>query len=145
MGCSTITTLDIPTPNSIQTFLVSNAISHQGVKSVFCGVGADDLFGSSSSHRVARLLMILRFVPRDLRKIVLHLINPSLARKLNALVTWDVWYLLLAIRRLRCDDSLHSAGLPSLSWPSPFPQRITQVFGQASYSELWNYGAVVIR
>lgn len=131
--------LDVPTADGVNTYLVSRAVSQQGIKVALSGLGADELFGGYPSHRLLPWLMVLRWLPSHLRQHALKIVSPRLAQKLMNLPSWNRWYLGLAVRRWSGDEALRSAGLPPLSWPVTASQRISQAWGQTSWSELFGY------
>ena len=134
-----LTTLDLPSAEAINTYLVSRAVAGQGIKVALSGLGADELFGGYPSHRLMPWLMALRWLPEGLRRQALQLSSPRLARKLTGLPRWDRWHLCLALRSWSNDATLMAAGLPSLQWPESAPYRITQAWGQTSWAELFGY------
>lgn len=89
-------------------------------------LGADELFGGYPSHRIVPWLLLLRGLPGGLRHGLLQSIDGRLADKLRRLPRWDRWHLAVAMRRCASERVLAAAGVASLSWPEPPPQRISQ-------------------
>ena len=134
-----LSSLDTPTADGINTFLISRAVADQGIKVALSGLGADELFGGYPSHRLMPWLMALRWLPDRLRLRSLSFVSPRLANKLSYLPRWDRWHLGLALRRWVSDGDLDAAGAEPLQWPESPPQRITQSWGQVSWAELFGY------
>ena len=129
--------LDVPTAESIDTYLISRAVANQGIKVALSGLGADELWGGYPSHRLIPWLQLLRWIPAQMRQGLLQAVSPGLDRKLKNLPRWDHWHLALALRRCFSDQDLKDAGANRLEWPEPPPQRISQAWGQARWAELF--------
>jgi len=134
-----LSSLDVPTADGLNTYLVSRCASLQGFRVAISGLGADELFGGYPAHRFVPMLRLLKFLPDSLRN-NLHKIPcaPALG-KLHNVPQWNDWYLTLALRRWFSDSDLQAAGLPALRWPESPPSRITQQWGRISYAELFAY------
>jgi asparagine synthase (glutamine-hydrolysing) len=129
--------LETPSANGLNNYLISRAVVEQGIQVGLSGLGADALFGGSSSHRLVPRLLPLRRLPPALRYGLLALFNTSLASRLQDLPRWDRWHLALALRRCFGDSELAAAGADPLPWPDQPPQRITQGWGQISWAEMF--------
>lgn len=134
-----LSALDLPSADGINTYLISRAVADQGIKVALSGLGADELFGRYSCHRLMFWLQLLCFDPAQMRQFLLQWLSPRLARKLIDLPKWDSWHLTLALRRWASDQDLQAAGANPLQWPEMIPQRITQAWGQTSWAELFGY------
>jgi asparagine synthase (glutamine-hydrolysing) len=134
-----LTSLDGPTADALNTFLISRAVAAQGIKVALSGLGADELFGGYPSHRFMPWLHALRWLPRPLRLPLLYAVVPRVTRKLEGLPQWDRWHLGLALRRWASGSDLVAAGVEPLQWPKPPPQPIPQPWCQISWAELFGY------
>jgi asparagine synthase (glutamine-hydrolysing) len=134
-----LTAFDVPTADAVKTYLISRAVATQGIKVALSGLGADELFGGYLSHQLMPCLHLLRWLPPRIRRSLLQTLSPRLAYKLTGLPHWDRWHLGLALRRWTSDRDLNAAGAEPLQWPAAPPQRITQAWGQTSWTELFGY------
>ena len=132
-----LSALDVPTAESINTYLITRAAANQGIKVALSGLGAYEFLGRSPSHRLIPWLQLLRWIPAQMRQGLLQAVSPGLDRKLKNLPRWDHWHLALALRRCFSDQDLKDAGANRLEWPEPPPQRISQAWGQARWAELF--------
>jgi len=62
-----IRSMDQPTMDGVNTWVVSKAVSEAGIKVALSGLGGDELFCGYSSFRRAQMLHRLRRVPRPMR------------------------------------------------------------------------------
>jgi asparagine synthase (glutamine-hydrolysing) len=129
--------LDTPTASGLTTYLISHALVREGIKVALSGVGADELFGGTHSHRLIPWLRVLRWLPARLRHRLLESLRPRLAPKLAALPHWDSWHLLQALSRWANDCDLQDALAIPLQSQESIPVRITQAWGQISWAELF--------
>jgi asparagine synthase (glutamine-hydrolysing) len=129
--------LDGPTVGGINTYLISRALADQGIKVALSGLGADELFGGCTAHRLMPCLALLRWLPEQIRHHLLQALIPRYAHKLSRLPRWDRWHLGLALHRSTGDRDLVAARAEPLHWPASPPQRLTQAWGQTSWAELF--------
>ena len=135
-----LTKLDVPTADSIYTYLISRCVADQGIKVALSGLGADALFGGFSSQRLIPLLQLFRWLPPPIRQRLLRWwLSPRLANKLSGLPQWDHWHLGLALRRWCSDHELGAAAALPLNWPESAAQHITQAWGKTSWTELFGF------
>ena len=64
-----ISAMDQPTMDGINTWVVSKAVSEQGIKVALSGLGGDEMFGGYASFRRALLLQRVNKIPQSLRTI----------------------------------------------------------------------------
>lgn len=134
-----LSSLDVPTADGLNTYLVSRCASLQGFRVAISGLGADELFGGYPAHRFVPMLRFLNILPDCLRTKLLKFPYAPALGKFHNVPQWNDRYLTLALRRWFSDSDLQAAGLPSLSWPELPPSRITQQWGRISYAELFAY------
>lgn len=65
---SALESMDQPTIDGINTYVISKAVAEAGIKVAMSGLGGDELFGGYPSFRRARQLRMLSAVPSALRK-----------------------------------------------------------------------------
>jgi len=134
-----LTTLDSPTADGINTFIVSNAVANHGIKVALSGLGADELFGGYPSHRIVPLLHSLTALPVSLRHLLLQVFTPRIARKIQDVEHWDDWHLAIALRRWASNADLSSAGAIPFEWPEPPPHVRLDTWGMCTWAELFGY------
>jgi len=131
--------LDLPSADALNTFIISQAISEYGFKVAISGLGADELFGGYPSHQLSTLFKLISFLPSSIRLPFLSVFSPPLARKLDDLPSWSAFYFALALRRWLNDKDLHQAHLPPLIWPEPHLNPPSNIWGMTSWAELFGY------
>ena len=120
-----IDSLDSPSIDGFNTYLVTKALADQGMKVGLSGLGADELFGGypvfQTAPRLARLLRLARCLPRGVvagaaTAALRRAGRPGQAEKLAGLLTAspDLQAVVLGLRRITSDRSLASLGLPPL-------------------------------
>jgi asparagine synthase (glutamine-hydrolysing) len=134
-----LSALDVPTADGINTYLISRCVAAEGIKVAISGLGADELFGGYPSHRLMPWLELVGWLPYPIRVCLLQRLSPRLADKLSGLPVWDRWNLGLALRRWASDRTLAAAASEPLRLPLCPPQRISQAWGQTSWTELFGY------
>jgi asparagine synthase (glutamine-hydrolysing) len=127
--------LDVPSADAINTYLITRVVADQGIKTALSALGADELFGGYPSHRLMPWLQLLHWLPQLIRQSFLQRVSPQLANKLSGLPHWDNWHVALAMRRWASDRELAAASAEPLQWPASTPHRITQAWGQTSWAE----------
>lgn len=132
-----LTRLDTLSSAGLDHLLICRAVAGEGIQVALSGLGADQLFGGTSTHRWMPWLYKLRWLPAPARQVLLHTLAPSLAPRLVGLPHWDRWHLALALHRWARDADLIAAGAAPLEWPEPPPERITQGWGKTSWAELF--------
>ena len=134
-----LSSLDVPSADALNTYIVSRAAAQHGFKVALSGLGADELFGGYPAHKFVPLLRLMRFLPRQLRAVMIQLISPQLVPKLTHIPCWNDWFLTIALRRWYGDSDLQSAGLNAISFPEPPHLSIPQSWARISFTELFNY------
>jgi asparagine synthase (glutamine-hydrolysing) len=134
-----LASLDSPSADAINTFIISKAVAQNGFKVALSGLGADELFGGYPSHRITPLLRSLNFVPSPFRHALLRLLTPRFARKLQGVTQWDDWHLSLALRRWASNSDLLAAGATAFQWPDSPPHIKLDTWGICSWAELFGY------
>jgi asparagine synthase (glutamine-hydrolysing) len=120
-----IASLDSPSIDGFNTFLVTKALADQGMKVGLSGLGADELFGGypvfRTAPRLMRLLRMARYLPRGVAAGAVAMAlrragRPGQAEKLAGLLTGnpDLQAVVLGLRRVTSDSSLGRLGLPPL-------------------------------
>lgn len=134
-----VRSLDIPSVDAINTYIVSKAVQQAGVKVALSGLGGDELFGGYPSFGSVPLLANLRFVPQTVRQALFQRMPFSYREKLDGLTTMDTINLTIARRRFVSVDKLHGLGLsdgtPELGALPPG----LDTMGQISWGEMQGY------
>lgn len=132
-----IASLDSPNVGGLKSTLIARAVAAEGIQVALSGLGADEIFGGTPSHRLMPWIRGLRWLPGPVRQSLLQNLAPHLAKRLVGLPDWDRWHLGLALHRWASDGNLAAAGSEPLQWSEPPPQRITQAWGQTCWAELF--------
>jgi asparagine synthase (glutamine-hydrolysing) len=86
---SYISSIDQPSDDGINTFLISKAVRHEGFKVALHGVGGDELFGGYASFRQLPSALLMQKIPKPIRSILskgLKHIDSISSRKLQDLL-----------------------------------------------------------
>lgn len=134
-----LSSLDVPSVDALNTYIVSRAAGQHGFKVALSGLGADELFGGYPAHKIVPLLRLMRFLPCQLRTVIIQLISPKLVPKLTHIPCWNDWFLTIALRRWYGDRDLESAGLNVVSFSEPPHFFLPQSWSRISFSEISNY------
>jgi asparagine synthase (glutamine-hydrolysing) len=134
-----LTSMDFPNVDFIHKYFLSRSLADQSVEIALSGHGADSLFGCSSYHRKLSVLMAMQWIPESLRKALIHIVSPSLAKIISTSPKWDSEYLGLAMRRLIHDENFCPAGFPLTNWPLLPPNLITQKWSKISWINLFGH------
>jgi len=134
-----LSSLDIPTADALNTFLVSHSVASQGIRVALSGLGADELFGGYPSHRITPLLIHLKHIPSRFRNRIIKFLFPRLSAKLDSLHDWNAWDLTLALRRWRTSSDLQTAGTTNSTIPPPPNYLGSSLWSDISWAELIGY------
>jgi len=132
-----IRSMDQPTMDGVNTWVVSKAVSDAGIKVALSGLGGDELFCGYSSFRRAKVLSRVRRVPRPMRAAAASAGRALLEGSVRADKFWDmlesdadattayaVSRRLFSPTEVRALASLHA---PEPSWPQPTGDVINSV------------------
>jgi asparagine synthase (glutamine-hydrolysing) len=144
-----IDSLDSPSIDGFNTFLVTKALADQGIKVGLSGLGADELFGGypvfKTAPKLARLLAATRYLPRGLLAPVLESAlrwagRPGPAEKLAAVLAGrpDVAAVVTGLRRIATDRRLAAMDLPGIPAEPALP-RTLDAFNVISRTEITHY------
>ena len=134
-----LTSMDVPNVHFFHKYFLSRSLADQSVEIALSGLGADSLFGLSPQHRNVSILMAMQWIPEPLRRALIHIASPLLAKIISTSPKWDCEYLGLAMRRLTHDENFHPVDFPLTNWPLSPPNCITQKWGQISWVDLFGY------
>ncbi|TAE28696.1 MAG: asparagine synthase (glutamine-hydrolyzing) [Cytophagales bacterium] len=134
-----VLSLDIPSVDAINTYIVSKAVQRSGVKVALSGLGGDELFGGYPSFSSVPILRNLRFLPDGLRQLLVNQLPDSYREKLADLTDTSIVNLTVARRRFVSVSKLHSLNLGSGTPAIPFTPPGLDTMGQVSWGEMQGY------
>jgi len=134
-----VAAMDLPSADAINSFIVSKAVSREGIKVALSGLGGDELFGGYPSFRDVPKMAPLGMLPHGVASSLVRLLPARLRTKLHGARAYDAFNLALLRRRWWSPDDLQEAGLQADAvWPSlPAPSRDT--FAGVTWAEILGY------
>ena len=132
-----LTSMDLPNVHFFHKYFLSRSLAEHSVEVALTGLGADSIFGSSLHHRNLSVLMAMQWIPGSLRRALIHMALPLLAKSISTVPKWECEYLGLAMSRLSNNEDFYPVGVPLTNWPLLPSNRITQKWGQISWADLF--------
>ncbi|PVY38671.1 asparagine synthase (glutamine-hydrolyzing) [Pontibacter virosus] len=134
-----VASMDLPSVDAINTYIVSKAVRETGLKVALSGLGGDELFGGYPSFKSIPVLNNIGRLPDILRNQLVGFMPQSIKDKLHGLHTFDTISLALNRRRFTSIIDLaalgFSEGIPSI----PPPPSGLDTMGLISWAELHGY------
>jgi asparagine synthase (glutamine-hydrolysing) len=134
-----VQSMDLPSADAINTFIISKAVRAEGIKVALSGLGADELFGGYPSFRDVSLLRCLNWLPPAFARGLVRRFPKDVREKLDGLEQFDAFSLALARRNWWSCASLREAGINSSSKNPELPETPRDSFAAASWAELLGY------
>jgi len=134
-----VTAMDLPSADAINSFIVSRAVSREGIKVALTGLGGDELFGGYPSFTDVPKMAALGMLPHGVASGLARLLPARLRTKLDGARAYDAFNLALLRRRWWSPEDLKAAGLRvDAVWPTlPAPSRDT--FAEVTWAEIAGY------
>ena len=130
-------TMDAPSMDAINTYIVSKKVAQYGIKVALSGLGSDELFGGYPSFRDAPILRRIAAIPQWIRR--LSSVFGSFGARIADLPVGNLMETAIWRRRLWSDAMLRRAGLPVRPLRLPRPPELCDDFAQISWAELSVY------
>ncbi|MCW3115119.1 MAG: asparagine synthase, glutamine-hydrolyzing [Segetibacter sp.] len=134
-----VTSLDVPSVDAINTFIVSKAVRDMGLKVALSGLGGDELFAGYPSFKTVPILNSLNLLPNNLINNIVKLTPSNIQEKLGGLKSFNAIDLAVARRRFCSVEKLRemglSAGIPLIP---PAPANL-DTMAKISWGELFGY------
>ena len=130
-------TMDAPSLDAINTYIVSKKVAQYGIKVALSGLGSDELFGGYPSFRDAPILRVISAVPQWLRR--LSSVFGSFGARIADLPTGSMMEIAIWRRRLWSDAMLRRAGLPVRPLRFLPPPELCDDFAKISWAEMTVY------
>jgi len=134
-----VSAMDLPSADAINSFIVSKAVSREGIKVALSGLGGDELFGGYPSFTDIPKLAGLGILPSTWAKQIVHLLPAQIREKIDGIESFDPFSLALVRRRWwskRILDKVLKDGV--VVWPSPV-NTTGDYFSDISWAEILGY------
>lgn len=134
-----VASLDLPSVDAINTYIVSKAVRDTGVKVALSGLGGDEIFAGYPSFKDIPLIKWLGYLPSAVSQKLVSLTPHRLKEKLGGITDFGVIDLAVARRRFTSVSDLHALGFgegtPCLI---PAPEGL-DTMGKISWAEIQSY------
>lgn len=134
-----VLSLDLPSVDAINTYIVSKAVSGTGLKVALSGLGGDELFGGYPSFSNVPTLKILNYLPSKVSRQIVNQLPKSIEEKLGGLTDFSPIPLTLSRRRFTSVKGLQSIGLTEGFASIPPPPKNLDLMGMISWAEIHGY------
>lgn len=134
-----IKTMDCPSVDAINTYIVSKAVALAGIKVAMSGLGSDEIFGGYPSFSAVSRMKWLRLLPAPVRDYLVRFAPARVREKLTDCKSIDNFLLGIAYRRWMNSQSLKEFGI---NQEALFPQaslRIHDLYQNISDAEIHGY------
>lgn len=134
-----VESLDLPSVDAINTFIVSKAVRDIGLKVALSGLGGDELFGGYPSFKNVPLLKMLGAFPAGVRRQIVKRLPGSFQQKLGGLKRFSAEDLTVTRRRFVSVDHLKKMGLSDGMPFVPATPAEFDTMGRISWAEMQGY------
>ena len=134
-----VSSLDLPSVDAINTYIVSKAVTDRGLKVALSGLGGDEIFAGYPSFKDIPLIKWLGNLPPAVSKQLIGLSPRSLKDKLIGLESFGIPELTVARRRFTSIPSLHALGFGEGTPSLPKPPEGLDTIGLISWYEIQSY------
>jgi len=131
--------LDLPSVDAINTYIVSKAVRDTGVKVALSGLGGDEIFAGYPSFKDIPLIQWLGILPPAISKHLVQFSPKSLSEKLGGLDRFGIIDLAVARRRFTSISMLESLGFGDGTPSLPAPPAGLDTMGLISWAEIQSY------
>ncbi len=134
-----VASLDLPSVDAINTYIVSKAVRDTGVKVALSGLGGDEIFAGYPSFRDIPLIKWLGALPPAVSTRLINIAPHSLKEKLGGLTSFGITELAIARRRFTSVESLHALGFGEGTPTLPATPPGLDTMGKISWAEIQSY------
>lgn len=134
-----VNSLDVPSVDAINTFIVAKSVRDAGLKVALSGLGGDELFGGYPSFQSIPWLTWLGVLPDRLSKQIVNIMPRNLKEKLRKTPNFTTSELAIARRRFTSFDTLINMGLKAGSPSIPTIPVEFDTMGKISWAEMQGY------
>lgn len=134
-----VLSLDAPSVDAVNTYIVSKAVQQSGVKVALSGLGGDELFGGYPSFSNIPMLRNIRFLPSAVQKHLFEKLPGGYQEKLGGLQLVNTTNLTVARRRFVSVETLKSLNMPDGIPFVPPALGNLDTMAQISWAEIQGY------
>jgi len=134
-----VSSLDLPSVDAINTYIVSKAVTNKGLKVALSGLGGDEIFGGYQSFRDIPMIKWLGNLPPAISKQLIGMAPRSLREKLGGLESFGIPELTVARRRFTSIPSLRDLGFGEGTPSLPKAPEGLDTIGLISWYEIQSY------
>ncbi|HEX6890118.1 MAG TPA: asparagine synthase (glutamine-hydrolyzing) [Chryseolinea sp.] len=134
-----VASLDLPSVDAINTYIVSKAVTDRGLKVALSGLGGDEIFAGYPSFRDIPMIKWLGSLPPAIAKQLIGMAPRSLKEKLGGLSSFGIPELTVARRRFTSIPNLRGLGFGEGTPSMPKPPDGLDTIGLISWYEIQSY------
>ena len=134
-----VMSLDLPSVDAINTYIVSKSVRATGLKVALSGLGGDELFGGYPSFKNVPFLKFLNVFPKNISSLLVNFMPANLKEKLAGINSFSTTGLTVNRRRFYSVAKLRAMGLFDGTPVIPPVPNGLDTMGTISWAEMQGY------